>query len=128
MVGTYDVYMDGERKGVASVSQLGLYYFIQADCVHPKNEMIHLLIHGSNWSEDLGLMVPTSLGWELKKKIPVKRVGKGMLRFSMEEQGSSVTEKERIDPAIPLSSLSYLDQSRLEINGTTPYLVYRKNS
>ena len=128
MVGTYDVYMNGERKGTASVTQHGLYYSIKAHCSHPEREILHLLIHGTNWTEDLGVMVPTALGWELKKQIPLKRIGEGTLQFSMKGQGSKTTEKELIDPAIPLSSLCCLDHACLEISGEKQYLVWRKNS
>ena len=127
MVGTYDVYMNGERKGTASVTKHGLYYSIKAHCSHPEREILHLLIHGTNWTEDLGVMVPTALGWELKKQIPMKRIGEGTLRFSM-ERGTNTTEKELIDPTIALSSLSCLEQAYLEISGEQQYLVWRKNS
>ena len=81
-------------------------------------EIVHrLVLKMGNQTENLGILVPNGAFFELTKKLPVSRVGKGPFRICAVPRHTQLDE--RFIPLIPDEPFSYLHR----LNGA--YLAWR---
>lgn len=76
----YAVYMGSERVGTAQVIIEGLFYKIYCLCQLDGTVPCKITVCGEN-EVDLGICVPLQNGFGMKTRIPIKKIGKGELRF-----------------------------------------------
>ncbi len=103
--GTYAVHLNGEKVGTAILSRCGLYYEVQSRCAVRGKQMVHLLMGIESAVEDLGLLIPANGGLELKKRIPVRRIGEGKPSFFLRNRNEAV---EYFVPVKPGEAFPYL--------------------
>lgn len=128
LIGTYEVYLDTKRVGSVVLTQRGLYYVVHCLVQISEKKMIHLVAYGEDWTEDLGLMAPCHSGFELKRELPMKRLGKGVPRFVLQERSEQAARGIEIQSELPFPELWRLEDSYLEIRGKASYICFRKNS
>ena len=114
--GRYDIFLGQERVGQAVVEQQGLYYCFDCRCKLSGTVICRINVSCNGHQEDLGIPVPTEGWFRLKKKVPVKRLGKGLFRFQ-------VTPRHRawekgfvpVYPEEPFAYLSKLQNAFMEV-------------
>ncbi len=128
----YDVYLEGISCGTAFLSKQGLYAFIRCFCSLPPESMVHLQLECSDATEDLGLLIPTSGGFMLEKKLPLKRLGEGNMRFSLRRRHQNDDPTQRFIPVFcdsPFEQLHLLDGACFaRRNGISGVLIPEKKS
>ena len=77
----YEVYDGSAVVGKVQLTVQGLYYHIMCRCFIPDDRILHLFVVTDNLEEGIGVLVPENDGVVLNKKIPIKRIGRGALRF-----------------------------------------------
>lgn len=105
MEGTYGVCLDGQKVGSATVRRLGLYYEVTCRCNLKGGQMLHLVIRGTNFSEDLGLLVPQGGMLELKKRVPAKRMVENAPEFFLRRRN---TQPDEFIPITPEGEFPFL--------------------
>lgn len=78
-----DIYLNCDVVGTAEATKEGLYYVIR--CVfHPaKQGIFRVKMHGAVGEIDLGVGIPSDNGFEVRKKLPVKRITEEDYRFTV---------------------------------------------
>lgn len=82
MHGEYAVYMGNERVGSAAVTREGLYYRISCRCRLSGTVPCRIAVTGEK-EVDMGLCVPQGDEFGIEKRIPIKKIGEGELRFQV---------------------------------------------
>ena len=106
--GTYAVTLNGKKVGTAALSRCGLYYEVACKCHADGDRMLHLVMEGNNFSENLGLLIPMSGALELKKRVPAKRIGEGDIVFFLQGRHAEMAEFVPVAPDAPLPCLHRL--------------------
>lgn len=113
----YPIFLGQEQIGEAKVIRQGLYDQFFCRC-KLSGEIVHrLVLKMGNQTENLGILVPNGAFFELTKKLPVSRVGKGPFRICAVPRHTQLDE--RFIPLIPDEPFSYLHR----LNGA--YLAWR---
>lgn len=79
----YAVYFGNRPVGKVQVTRQGLYYHFLCRCQLTGDVMCRLWVGCGDKRESLGLVVPVDGGFGLNTSLPVKRLGKGELTFSL---------------------------------------------
>ena len=112
----HHIHLDNEEIGVAQVTEEGLYYKIQCCCKLHERAVYRLVVLSGDKREDLGILVPEGEYFTLKKKVPRKRLGDGMLRFCVVCQNDSVQHRFiPLSPDEPFLHIKKLKDARLQI-------------
>ena len=77
----YDILLGDEPVGCAQVKREGLYYSFCCSCKLSGDVLCKIIVICGERTEDLGICVPKGNGFGLEKKVPIKRLGDGTLRF-----------------------------------------------
>lgn len=80
---TYQITMRDKPVGKAQVSREGLYYRIRCRCDLSGETVCRILVRCGSREENLGILVPQDGAFALETRIPVKKIGEGMLAFSV---------------------------------------------
>ena len=119
MMGTYEVYLDGQQVGSASCDKEGLYYRIICSCDLPTNGRYRLRVKGELGTESIGILIPSAGKQRLRRRVALKRIGEGKLEFLIEQENADqhdhvipVSEGEPFDflQDIPSAKLVYRDE------------------
>lgn len=78
--GKYDVTLNGKVVGQAQVRKEGLYYRFQCQC-RLSGDVCKLEVACGENRANLGVLIPTGDGFGLETKLPVKRIGEGIMEF-----------------------------------------------
>ena len=114
MAETYDITYEGATIGTASKEKQGLYYRFCCRCSLPDKSLYRIYAVCEQGMEDLGICIPIDGLFGMDKKIPVKRLGEGKLRFELlpkdwkpqevvAQQAAATEEKKEED--VPLSEV-----------------------
>ncbi len=74
MLQSYPILSGTQTIGTAYVTQEGLYYRICCKCQLTGEVIYKIVINGHNFSEDLGVCVPTDGAFGVCTRIPTKRI------------------------------------------------------
>lgn len=77
----YEVYLASKSAGKVQLIRQGLYCRVICRCQFSAEGVYRLYVQRDNGQENLGVVVPDGDGFYLDRKIPVKRIGEGPLRF-----------------------------------------------
>lgn len=77
----YAITLGGQVVGVATVCREGLYWAIICRCNFHGEGIFRITARCGGKMESLGIPVPVGDCFELRTRIPVKRLGEGELRF-----------------------------------------------
>ncbi len=109
MEGTYSVYLGQEAVGRVAVSRQGLYYRFLCKC-----EMLSGMFQLMAGSERLGLLVPEKDQLVLSTMIPVKRMGQGSPRFTLQPRHQPMPQSfVPLSPQEPFAYLRRLENAYL---------------
>lgn len=92
MAETYDITYEGATIGTASKEKQGLYYKFCCRCSLPDDGFYRIQVICGKHQEDLGICVPMEGFFGMDKKLPVKRLGEGELRFKLVSKDSKIQE------------------------------------
>ena len=79
--GYYEVYLGNHAAGKVQILRQGLYCRVICRCRIDSDQVYRLYAVSEDSRENLGVVVPEGDGFLLDRKIPVKRLGNGKLRF-----------------------------------------------
>ena len=96
---TYDILLGGQPVGKATVQRQGLYYCFDCRCSLSGDVMHRLSVRCNGKTESLGLLMPDGNQFNLQTKLPVKRLGEGIMEFTAVPKHPELRGK-----FIPLSS------------------------
>ncbi len=129
MEGTYQVCLHGQQAGTAVLVRRGLYYELCCRCAPADGRMLHLMLQAKELSMDLGLLVPVAGSLELKKQIPVSRMGEGQPTFFLRERNESKPEFFLVKAEEPFSYLHLLrDAYLVQQEGNTGIGIRKKTT
>lgn len=110
MEGTYDVMLGLQRMGKVSVRKQGLYWQFDCQCDLSGEVMYDLAVMAGERQVKLGLLTPVNGCFCLYTKLPIKRLGQGSPKFSLQPRHAQM--KGQFVPIHPDEPFRYL--SRLE--------------
>lgn len=114
MVNSYDIFMDGEAVGTASLEKEGLYWKIRCRCDLP-GEVPHQITLKAGEEIDLGLLVKEDDGFCLTKRIAMKRFGNAYPSFLAKPRITKPKESfHSIVPDKPFAYIERIKDSNLE--------------
>ena len=85
-LGQYDVFFMNVKTGVATVVESKLYYCIDVNCSGLDDDFYRLRLISDNNDVDLGICLRNKSGLYLKTKVPIKKVGKPILKFVLNKK------------------------------------------
>lgn len=107
--GTYPVYYHEQIVGTANLTKEGMHWCIYCHCQYPLNGRLAIKIQKESECVDLGLCVPYENGFGLQKRVSVKILGQGSLRFLLEKQ-----EKRKFIPiSVPFAHIAKIPKGNL---------------
>lgn len=81
MEGNYEVTFGQQTVGKVQVLRQGLYYRFICRCRLTGDVVLRLAVLCGDRQENLGVVVPMGDGFGLDKKVPVKHLGEGEMKF-----------------------------------------------
>lgn len=108
----YSVYLAGEKIGTAEVMQQGMFYRIRCLCELSGSVPVRIIVAAENQA-DLGLCVPMKNGFGLECRIPIKRIGRGDLRFSAKPKHTKQEHLTVVSPDEPFAYITKLKDAYL---------------
>ena len=81
----YPIYHQKTVVGDASLIKEGMYWYINCCCKNVAKKKFKILLEQQSSTIDLGLCVPTDNTLYLRKRIPVKTIGQGSMKFILRE-------------------------------------------
>lgn len=106
MEGNYEVCFGQKVVGKVQVLKQGLYYRFICRCKLTGDIVCRLTVICGDKQENLGVVVPTGDGFGLDKKIPVKHLGEGEMKFYLLPRHDQVQGK--FVPIYPEEPFSYI--------------------
>lgn len=92
MEGNYPVFYQQKAVGKVVVMKKGLYYSFHCRCRMESGMMCRLVAKWPDTWENLGIPVPEGDGLELKRKLPVKRLGEETPEFLLIPHDEDIRE------------------------------------
>ena len=128
MEGNYPVMFGQETVGKVQVLRQGLYYRFICFCRMTGDVVCRLTVVCGDKRESLGVVVPTGDGFGLDKKVPVKQIGEGELRFSLVPRHEQVQGKfVPLSPEEPFAYIARLKDAFLaHQNGQAGVVIQEK--
>lgn len=115
MEGNYPVYFGTRQVGKVQVLRQGLYYRFACRCQLTGDVICRLYVTCGDRRESLGVVVPMGDGFGLDTKVAVRRLGEGMVSFSLHPRHETTAGKfVPISPEEPFAYLSRLKDAYLE--------------
>ena len=88
--------------------------------------MWDLVMTAERGAHNLGLLVPRKGTMELKKRIPIKSMGRNKPEFSLYERNGKMKEMIHIQSDLPFPYLHKLHEAYLVLVDGSPCLSFRK--
>lgn len=107
----YEITLDGQAVGRASLTRQGLYYHLLCRCNVPEKQMYRLEAARGGEHVDLGILVPMDRGFGVESRFPVKRLGEGEIAFRL-RLASEPARTGRFIPISPEEPFAYLSRLR----------------
>ena len=118
--------MGGEPVGQARVVRQGLYYCFSCRCRVSGEVICRVSVSCGARTENLGVLVPMGSEFGLEKKLAVKKLGRGPLRFRAGPKHSEEMERfVPVRPEEPFAYISKLQNAFLEIRNEELGVVLR---
>ncbi|MBQ3214667.1 MAG: hypothetical protein IJB11_00960 [Oscillospiraceae bacterium] len=112
----YDIRMGRDVIGKVNVERQGLYYHFSCRCRLSGTVIYRVVVTGGGHSENLGVLVPVGDVFGLEKKVAVKHLGTGELRFqAMPKHQKAPGEFVPIRPEEPFAYITRLQDAFMEI-------------
>lgn len=108
MDGFYEVSFGNSPVGKVQLVRQGLYCRIVCRCRLPGDLVCRLFVQTDKGRENLGVVVPEGDSFLLDKKIPVKRLGNGPLRFALSSGAGPLPG--RFIPICPEEPFYYIER------------------
>lgn len=124
MVGTYAVTLNGEKVGTVMLTRRGLYYEVTCKCRAAGDQMLQLFIEGNGVTENLGLLIPAAGGLELRKRIPVKRLGDSVPAFILRSRNANTTEFIPVSPDASFPGIHRLQDCVFAVRNGQPGVAF----
>lgn len=125
MEGNYAVFFGREQVGKVQVLKQGLYYRFTCRCRLTGDVVCRLTVSCEDKQENLGIVVPIGDGFGLDTKLPVKRLGNGMMKFQLHPKHE--IEIEKFTPIYPEEPFAYIarlkDSFLVRKNGQAGILI-----
>ncbi len=129
MTRTYPVLRDGREAAQVLCGTEGLYYRVACCCRLEPGAMYDLMAEGTAGRENLGLLAPSGGLFRLERRVPVKHLGEGELRFYLAAHGAGQSETlVPVTAGEPFAYLHLLQHARLVIKDGTPWILLAKKS
>lgn len=126
---TYQISNGEQIIGVAQVSQEGLYYKIFCRCKLPMNGIHRVYVSNNGVERDLGICVPNGEEFILEKKVPIKHIGQGELKFlAGKKSGKERVNKVPICRDKPFGAMKAIRRGRFAIYDGNFYIVFPQDT
>ncbi len=110
-----EILLGNDVIGTAAVSRAGLYYHICCNCMLSGKVIFKIVAECDNKSESLGICVPKGDSFGLEKKVPVKKLGEGIIKFRAVPNHPNMHERFiPIKPEEPFAYIERLQKSHLQ--------------
>ena len=116
----YSVTYESREVGTAILKLDGLYYFLQLECVLPKNRVHRAFIISENKKLPLGVCTPKGSRFYIEKKIAAKNIPKGRLSFCIGQNNEN-----RVDCTLPWNKIDRIRYAYLAMNGTEKEIAFK---
>ena len=114
MEDSFSVTVCGKHAGKVQVQRQGLYYHFFCSCKLSGDIIYRLMVTCGSKRENLGILVPQEGSFVLNTKVPVKRIGRGDLSFTLQpRQETPAGVFVPISPEEPFAYISRLKRSFL---------------
>lgn len=122
---TYDILLGGQTVGKAHVQRQGLYYCFDCRCRLSGDVMCRVTVTCGDRTESLGLLTPEGDQFVLRTKLPVKRLGEGIMEFIAVPKHPELRGKFiPLSPEEPFAYIRRLEDAVLQIrNGQVGVLI-----
>lgn len=116
MVGTYDIFLGGEKIGKAEVRRKGLYYQFRCCCDLTGAVICRIKVRCGERVENLGVPIPGGDAFYLEKQLPVSHFTKKEMHFFLEPRHPPVQDKwVPVKPDEPFGYVKEMKNAVLEI-------------
>lgn len=122
MAAYYGVVYGNRTVGTVQETRDGLYHVFSCRCTLPKDGIFRLWLHQGNREEKLGVLCPEGDSFTLTKKIPVNRLSKEEISFSVR-----LPMHEHFVPIVPgqpFPALRALPYGHFSIENGQPGIVF----
>lgn len=126
-VTVYPIIYTDREVGTAKVFKEGLFYRISCVCNMGEDSPFRVSVIGEN-DVDLGLCVPMEKNSGMEIRIPIKRVGKGILRFQAMPKVAAHEECVMVSPEVPFDHIIRLKDAYLIKQGQLIGICFRSSN
>lgn len=118
----YPLWYENKQIGNVSVQIKGLYYCFTGVCNMSADISFRVRVHCGERITDLGICVPEDGSYIFRKRIAMKNIGEGTLKFFVEE--SKQTDKNLIPLFAdkPFAGIDALENAKLLLKDSTYYI------
>ena len=109
MEGNYEVSFGRQVVGNVLVERLGLYYRFHCRCKLTGDVICRLQVVCGDKQENLGILVPVGEGFGIDTKLPIKKLGEGIMRFFLLPKHEAATEVKFV-PIYPEEPFRYISR------------------
>ena len=102
----YEVLFGKDKVGKVQVLREGLYYRFCCRCRLSGDVVCRLAVRCADKEEKLGVLVPVGDGFGLDRRIPVKNLGEGEMKFFLMPKGETLHGK--FVPICPEEPFAYI--------------------
>ena len=121
---TYDIIYGNETVGSAVVTQEGLYYNILCRCALSEPSLYRIFAIMENTNVDLGICLLMGKEYFLKKKVPKKMFGSGIIHFCVRlKDDYNSPNAYQVVEGEPFKHIDKLGKAHLEIRNNEMYVV-----
>ena len=127
MEGYYEMKFGGQTVGKAQVAREGLYYRFHCRCRLSGDMIAKVLVTTGGHQESLGVLVPNGDGFELRTRIPAKKLGQGTPEFHVVPNRAGVSGQfVPIKPEEPFSYIARLKDAYLACHNGQPGAIIKE--
>lgn len=127
MDGEFDILLGGLAIGKATVTRQGLYYHFYCRCRLSGEVVYRLTVRCKENTQNLGIPVPGNGQFELQTRIPVKKLGVGVMEIRAVPKHSELGDKFiPLSPEEPFRYLRRLEDAFLRVRDGKVGVVIRK--
>ena len=120
----YPLWLDNREVGSVTVQTKGLYYHFMCACNIPTDIDFRVSVHCGENITDLGICVPDSGSFILRKQVPIKYIGQGQLRFYIGYKKQFCENVMLLCADKHFEKIASLESAKLMVRAGTHYIYW----
>ncbi len=121
----YPLWFENKQIGDITVQKRGLYYHFDCICNMPIDFGHRIRVRCGTTVTDLGICVPENGCFTLRKQLPMKHIGDGVMQFFLENHQKSDSAMIPIFANKPFAGMEHIDNAKLVIKDGLYYACFR---